>query len=249
MPQTASSTSGGKHQSGKGPGGQQRLGYKTLITPAKASVKDHLAELGRVIRAGQNSRQTALIHQLNPKIRRWANYSRTWVSQAAFSRLDRLTWVKLRSWARRRHPNKAACWVVERYWHRRESCQVFATPATRPSQAYLAPHSDTFSLRHAKVAGARSPYDGDWVWSKRRGQYPTVSPGLATLLQRQGGRCPSCGRFCHPADQLEIDHRSGDRRDSRFSNLQALHAHCPDAKSRKQGEYLPVGRRDNVSGH
>jgi RNA-directed DNA polymerase len=31
----------GKHQSGKGPQGVQRLGYKTLITPAKANVKAH----------------------------------------------------------------------------------------------------------------------------------------------------------------------------------------------------------------
>jgi RNA-directed DNA polymerase len=31
----------GKHQSGKGPRGVQRLGYKTLITPAKANVKAH----------------------------------------------------------------------------------------------------------------------------------------------------------------------------------------------------------------
>jgi len=240
----------GTHQSGKGPGGHQRLGYKTLITPAKANIKDHLAELGRVIRAGQNWPQAALIHELNPKIRGWANYYRTWVSQATFSRLDRLTWEKLRSWARRRHPNKAARWVAERYWHRRESRRVFATPATRPSQAYLAAHSDTSSLRHAKVTGARSPYDGDWVyWSKRRGQYPTVSPRLATLLKRQGGRCPYCGLFFQPADQLEIDHLSGDRRDSRSVNLQALHGPCHDAKTRKQGDYLPVGRRDNVSGH
>jgi RNA-directed DNA polymerase len=240
----------GKYQSGKGPGGHPRLGYKTLITPAKANVKDHLAELGRVIRAGQNWPQAALIHELNPKIRGWANYYRTWVSQATFSRLDRLTWVKLRAWARRRHPNKAARWVANRYWHRRASRQVFATPATHPSQASLASHSDTASLRHAKVAGARSPYDGDWVyWSNRRGQYPTVSPRLATLLKRQGGRCPYCGLFFHPADQLAIDHLSGDRRDSRSDNLQALHGHCHDAKSRTHGDYLPVGRRDNVSGH
>src|SRR5439155_19101684 len=38
-----------KHQSGKGPRGHGRLGYKTLIKPAKANVTDHLAELGRII--------------------------------------------------------------------------------------------------------------------------------------------------------------------------------------------------------
>jgi RNA-directed DNA polymerase len=80
----------GKHQSGKGPRGHQRLGFKTLITPAKANVKAHLAELGRIIRA-----------------------ARAW-SQAAFSRLDHLTWVKLRHWARRRHPNTSARWVYDR---------------------------------------------------------------------------------------------------------------------------------------
>lgn len=238
----------GKHQSGKGPGGRERLGYKTLITPAKANIKDHLAELGRLIRAGQNWPQAAVIHKLNPKIRGWANYYRPWVSQATFGRLDHLTWEKLRSWARRRHSNKPARWVVNRYWHRRDSRQVFATPATQSSQAYLASHSDTASLRHAKVAGNRSPYDGDWVyWSKRQGRYPMVRPRLATLLKRQGGRCTYCGLFFQHVDQLEIDHINGDRRDSRYANLQALHGHCHDTKTRNQGEHLPVGIRDKVS--
>jgi hypothetical protein len=37
---------------------------------------------------------------------------------------------------------------------------------------------------------------------------------------------------------------SGHRRDSHSSNLQALHGHCHDAKTRDHGEYLPVGLRD-----
>jgi RNA-directed DNA polymerase len=35
----------GKYQSGKGPDGR-RLGYKTLIKPAKANIEAHLAEIG-----------------------------------------------------------------------------------------------------------------------------------------------------------------------------------------------------------
>ena len=239
----------GKHQSGKHPHGQ-RLGFKTLITPAKTNIKDHLAELGRIIRAGQNWPQAALIHKLNPKIRGWANYYRTWVCQATFGRLDHLIWEKLRSWARRRHPRKPGGWVYDRYWPRRESRRVFATPTTRPPQAYLASYRDTASLRYAKVAGNRSPYDGDWVyWSKRQGRYPMVTPRLATLLKRQGGRCTYCGLVFQHVDQLEIDHIDGNRRDSRYANLQALHGHCHDAKTRNQGEHLPVGIRDKVSEH
>jgi 5-methylcytosine-specific restriction endonuclease McrA len=36
----------------------------------------------------------------------------------------------------------------------------------------------------------------------------------------------------------------GDRRDSRYANLQALHGHCHDAKTREQGDYFPRGMRD-----
>jgi hypothetical protein len=116
----------GIHQSGKGPRGHQRLGFKTLIKPTKVNVKAHLAELGQIIRRGRAWPQAALIRQLNPKIRGWANYYRTWVSQATFSRVDHLTWVKLRHWACRRHPNASAGWVYDRYWPRRDSRRVFA---------------------------------------------------------------------------------------------------------------------------
>jgi RNA-directed DNA polymerase len=62
----------GTHQSGKRPRGRQRLGFKTLITPAKANIKEHLAELGRIIRRGKDLPQEVLISQLNPKIQGWA---------------------------------------------------------------------------------------------------------------------------------------------------------------------------------
>src|SRR5262244_1275043 len=177
----------GKHQSGKGPGGHQRLGYKTLITPAKANIKAHLAERGRIMRLGQNWPQAAVIHKLNPPIRGWAHDSRTWVSQATCSRVDDLTWVQLRSWARRRHPKTSAGWVADRYWPRRESRRVFATPAPRQSQASLTSHRDVASLRHAKVAGHRSPDDGDGgYWSTRRGCDPTVSSSTGHPAQTAG---------------------------------------------------------------
>ena len=185
----------GPHQSGKGPRGHQRLGFKTLITPAKVNVKAHLAELGRIIRSGRAWPQAALIRPLNPKIRGWANYYRTWVSQATFSRVDHLTWVKLSHWARRRHPNASAGWVYDRYWPRRDSRRVFAIPATSEGKVYLTSHSEVPSLGHAKVAGHRSPYDGDWVyWSTRRGRDPMVGPRLATLLGVSANRVHGFGR-------------------------------------------------------
>jgi RNA-directed DNA polymerase len=235
----------GKHQSGKGPRGCGRLGYKTLIKPAKANIKEHLAELGRIIQRGKALPQGQLIRQLNPKIRGWANYYRTGVSQAVYERLDHLTWAKLRRWARWRHPKQSTAWVIQRYWHRLGVRLTFATSATDPDAVYLLTHSEVPITRHVKVQGNRSPYDGDWVyWSTRQGRHPNASLRLAKLLKQQHGRCRYCGLFFHHDDRIEIDHMSGDRHDSRFANLQALHGHCHDAKTREHRDYLPLGMRD-----
>ena len=89
--------------------------------------------------------------------------------------------------------------------------------------------------RHGKGTGHRSPYDGDWVYgSRRRGRYPTVNTRLATLRQRQRGRCAYGGVFFQQEDHSEMDHIRGDRHDARYANLQALHGHCHDAKTRDQ---------------
>ena len=234
----------GKHQSGKRSNGT-RLGFKTLTKPAKANIAAHLAELGRIVGYGRALSQGALIHQLNLKIRGWANYYRTGVSQAAFDRLDFLTWEKLRRWAHRRHPTKSLGWVIKRYWHRIGNRWAFATSPTCPDTVSLHTHSEVAITRHVKVQGNRSPYDGDWVyWSTRQGRHPGASPRLAKLLKGQRGRCRSCGWFFQHDDRIEIDHINGDRGDSRYANWQALHGHCHDAKTREQRDYLPPGMRD-----
>jgi RNA-directed DNA polymerase len=234
----------GKHQSGKHSNGK-RLGFKTLIKPAKANIATHVAELGRIIGRGKALSQGALIHQLNPQIRGWATYYRTSVSQTAFDRLDFLTWEKLRRWAHRRHPTQSTGWVRKRYWHRLDNRLTFATSATDPDPVHLLTHSGTLITRHVKVRGNRSPYDGDWVyWSTRQGRHPDARPRLAKLLKTQHGRCRYCGLFFQHDDRIEVDHIDGDRRNSRYANLQALHGHCHDAKTREQGDYLPLGLRD-----
>jgi RNA-directed DNA polymerase len=235
----------GKYHSGKGPGGHERLGFKTLIKPAKAKVKDHLAELGRIIKRGKALSQGQLIRQLNPPIRGWANYYRSVVSQAVYERLDHFIWVKLRHWARGRHPRKSTAWALKRYWHRLGARLTFATSATDPEAGHLLAHSEVSITRHVKVQGNRSPYDGDWVyWSTRHGRHPSVSARLARLLKKQRGRCRYCGLFFQHEDRIEVDHINGNHRDSRSANFQALHGHCHDAKTREHGDYLPPGVRD-----
>lgn len=233
-----------KHPSGKGPGGH-RLGYKTLIKPAKANVKDHLTELGRIIQRGRALPQGLLIRQLTPKIRGWATYYRTGVSRAVDDRLDHLTWIKLRSWARWRHPRKSTAWAIRRSWHRVGVRLTCTTSATDPEAVSLRAPSEVPMTRHVKVQGNRSPSDGDWgYWSPRQGRHPMIRSNLARLLKTQQGRCRSCGLFFQHDDRIEVDHINGNHRDARYANLQALPGHCHHAKTREHRDYLPPGMRD-----
>ena len=235
----------GTHQSGQGPRGHGRLGSKTLIKPAKAKVRDQLAELGRLIKRGRALPQGLVIRQRNPTIQGWATYDRTGVSQDAYERLDHLTWITLRSWARWRHPRQSIGWVTRRSWHRVGARLTCATSATDPDAASLRAHSEVRMTRHGNVQGHRSPYDGDWVsGSTRQGRQPTISAKLARLLKTQQGRCRYCGLFFPHADRIEVDHINGKHHDARAVNLQALHGHCHQAKTREQRDDLPPGRRD-----
>ena len=97
--------------------------------------------------------------------------------------------------------------------------------------ATLAKHAQTRIVRHVKVQGMRSPFDGDWLyWASRWGHYPDISPSLARMLRAQQGRCAYCKRLFLPGDDLiERHHKDGDRTNNTRSNFELLHRHCHDA--------------------
>ncbi|OCQ95941.1 group II intron reverse transcriptase/maturase, partial [Oscillatoriales cyanobacterium USR001] len=140
--------------------GHSKLGFKTIITPSKAKVKTHLAKIAEVIDTHKTAPQAALISKLNPIIRGWSNYYSTVVSKETFAKVDHLTWEKLRAWARTRgkgNINKDKYWrtVGEQNWCFRTEDGV-----------ELLTHTSTPIVRHIKVKGDASPYNGDWIyWS------------------------------------------------------------------------------------
>ena len=88
---------------------------------------------------------------------------------------------------------------------------------------------DTPIVRHVKVRGDKSPYDGDWVyWVQRLGRDPTKPNRVVRLLKQQSGRCMACGLRFTTEDATETHHWDRDRNNNRYSNLALLHAHCHD---------------------
>ncbi|MBF6613087.1 MAG: HNH endonuclease [Chloroflexi bacterium] len=205
------------------------LGFKTIIKPSKEGIKRHYLAMSAIVDQHRNDHQVRLIQDLNPVITGWSRYYSDACSKQVFSKLDDLLYHKLQSWAYRRHHKKGKHWIANKYWHTEEGKWRFASDGLE-----LHKHSRIPIQRFRKVAGSRSPFDGDWIyWATRRGQHPEISSRIAILLKKQQGRCPYCGLFYKDGDLLEQDHivpKARGGRDS-LSNLQLLHRHCHDRKT------------------
>ena len=201
-------------------------GFKTLIKPSPEAIKSHYRQLAEMIRQDQAAPQERVIGRLNPVIIGWSQYYRAVVSKDIFQKLDHQLYIRLSRWARHRHPRKSRHWITQRYWGvNRGQGWVFASD----SGVVLTPHANVAIVRHAKVRGHASPFDGNWkYWATRRGTYPGVQPSLARRLKHQQGRCQACGLVFMPEALVELHHLDGNHKNHKFDNLWAVHRHCHD---------------------
>jgi len=172
------------------------------------------------------------------------------VSKEAYSNLDNLMYPKLKAWAQRRHPNKSGKWVTNKYWHPIGSNNwVFATAKSNECTMRLRSHAETQIIRHVKVKGEASPYDGNLIyWSSRMGVHPEATQRVTMLLKKQKGKCTHCGLYFREEDVIEVDHlipKSMGGKDD-YKNLQILHRHCHDDKTASDSQTLKTSNGTSV---
>ena len=225
----------GKYQSGKNPKGES-LGFKTITKPSDESAKRHYQKVSDAIRWLNSAPQSKLIKELNPIIRGWCNYFKTVCSKEIFSELYRLTHIRIRRWADRRHPNKNKYWVSRKYWTKIGNDNWVFGCEYKENSYNLTKHPKTAIKRHTKVNGKSSPYDGNTLyWAKRQGKHPELKESKAKMLQKQEGKCNWCQLTFQEDDVIEDDHiiarRAGGN--NSLNNRQLLHKHCHDEKTRE----------------
>ncbi len=226
-----------KNRSGRNSNGEA-LGYKTLIKPSNKSIDKHKKRLAETVSSHKAVPQAVLISKLNPVIRGWENYFRTGVSKEVYSKMDNYLWEILWNWAKRRHPNKSKHWIAKKYWSVDQDRKWQFRCQTKEGKVMLYRHVSVEIVRHIKVKGPASPYDGNLTyWSTRLGRNPELSNRGAKLLKRQKGKCQQCGLTFKDSDRWEIDHIKplslGGK--DRWENLQLLHKHCHDVKTANDG--------------
>jgi len=231
---------------------QSKQGFKTLIKPQKEKVQAHYRKMADIIIEMTAAPQERLIKRLSPIIKGWSNYYSTQVSKEIFGKLDALLYWSLIQWGKRRHSNKSGKWIYERYWRRIHNgdydANTFAASQGNKT-CWLSSHARTPIVRHTKVKGNRSPFDGDLIyWSTRLGEHPEMDATRAKLLKQQNGKCAYCSHNFMDGDLLEIDHKipkSLGGKDSQ-SNYQLLHRHCHDKKTENDGSLTSPNVKEAV---
>ncbi len=227
----------GQRKSGRHRG--QLLGYKNLIKPSKKSIEKHKERLSEIVTKHLGVTQAVLIYKLNPVIRGWANYFRTGASKETFSEIDAYLWTILFNWAKRRHPNKSVHWIAKKYWAIALGVGwKFRGKTDTGKVVTLLKHAETEIVRHVKVKGTASPFDGNLTyWSTRLGRNPEINTTVAKLLKEQKGKCNHCGLTFKDGDIWEVDHILPKSMGGKHKgdNLQLLHRHCHDEKTACDG--------------
>jgi RNA-directed DNA polymerase len=142
---------------------------KLLVTPSRKNVHAFLAKARALIRANCAAPQTDLVHALNRVLLGWVMYHRHIVATLTFRKVDHVLWHRLWRWARRRHQNKGADWVLHRYWHpidgrswRFAADTGERTQDGKPDWLKLVCANKTIIRRHLKIRAEANPYDPAW---------------------------------------------------------------------------------------
>jgi len=204
--------------------------FITLITPSKEGIKRHKSKIRELIQSSRGISQERLIHKLNPMIRGWALSKRSQISSKAFQELDSYLFLHLWKWARKRHPKMSKYKLKEKYWHKvLRNNWVFGLKKNEEVTRRLQLHSKISIVRHAKVKGMSSPFDGNSIyWAKRVGKDPLIPPIKARLIKEQNGRCGICENYFFPGDIIERDHiipKAMGGKNLR-ENVHAVHFYC-----------------------
>ena len=132
---------------------------KLLMRPTKTNVIAIARDLKGYIRSQRGTSQEHLIHQINRRLRGWANAFRHLVSAQAFRNVDNCVYHQLWRWACKRHGKKGKRWVWHRYYRRlRSGFWIFAS-RSRGRTAVLFRARCLRIRRHIKIRSAARVYD------------------------------------------------------------------------------------------
>lgn len=169
-----------------------------LIKPSKRNVQTFLKNVQQTIRKYRTATTIQLLYKLNPMIRGWALYHRHNVAYRTFTKVDfRIHWMLWR-WARRRHSNKSAKWIVKRYFTIPGKRQDYFHAYDGDQLVWVYKAESVSIQRHVKIRADANPYDEtDEMYFEKRADRLMLNKlygrrKLTKIYKRQEGKCQFC---------------------------------------------------------
>ena len=199
---------------------------KVIIKPSKSSIKTLKAKLSQTVKAMYGRSQTDVILALRPVVLGWCKYYQTICASKVFNLIDKHLFRRLWRWAKRRHPNKGARWLKQRYWRSNKTRNwIFSSGDAVLPACYTLPITRLRNLRiHANI------FRDEAYFLKRRMDFSSlqISNRKAWLYRIQRAICPLCKAVIHDGDETNTHHvlpKLLAGKDD-WSNLALVHANC-----------------------
>lgn len=219
----------GKTKCGQNSNGK-KLMQRTKIRPSDESVKQFRTQVKDILRQGQAMSPAEMLKRYNWYVRGWANYFKSGdSSHETFRKLQNDLYQVHLAWGRKKFSQRGNGYIVRKIFHESKHSK-WNFGWKEGNQVYLAVTLYEFPfVKHVKVQGNRSPYDGDWMyWVKRRGTNPLCPKDIKNGLKAQEGKCYHCQQPFLTEDKIEVHHIDGDRENNRQNNKCLVHRHCHD---------------------
>lgn len=214
---------------------------KLLIMPSRKNIKAFLEKVRGIVKGNMTIKQEGLIDLLNPIIRGWANYHKHIVAKRTFRSVDHQIHKLLWRWVKRRHPNKGARWIKEKYFTKVGNREwMFSLKRVQQDRNKTLPIRPLFKAtsvkitRHTKVRAEANPFDPKWetYFEKRLDVKMVGNLGgrrkLLYLWKEQDGICPICYEKITSLTQWHCHHlveRAKGGLD-KLTNMVLLHPNC-----------------------
>ena len=219
----------GKHKCGENSNGK-KLMHRTRIRPSDESIKQFRQQVKIILRRGHAQSPSEMIKTYNWYVRGWANYFKIGdSSHDTFRKLQNDLYQVYLAWGQKKFSQRGNGYITKKIFHKSKySNWNFGWKDA--NYLHLAVTLYEFDyVKHVKVQGDRSPYDGDWkYWVSRRGKHPLCPKDIRVGLKDQNGRCAHCANIFHVEDKIEVHHIDGNRKNNKTTNKALVHLHCHD---------------------
>lgn len=148
----------------------RKYNEKLIIKPSRKSLNNVTKKISDIIHSSKAVKQEFLIYKLNQVLKGWCNYHQAVCAKETFKRLNHSIFEMTWRWAKRRHPNKNAQWIKDRYWRRKDGRDWIFTDGTKT----LIRPSDIPIVRHEKIRLNMNPYTDKEYFLKKKEKRKTA---------------------------------------------------------------------------